>query len=124
MREKVRGLSHFRAKAWLTSGHTVSKSPAKDSSLAPVCSRLVPAPHLLLIAHTCLELLLTADKFKYTLGLEIRGQIRLVEGKEKIAGQRVMIQRNPEASLEENISGEGHSRHGPEQKRRGERTSY
>lgn len=114
----------MRAKAWLTSGCTVSKGPAKDSRLAPVSSCLDPAPDLLLIAHTCLELLLTADEFKYTLGLEIRGQIRLGKGKEKIAGQRVMMQRSPEASLEENISGGRHSRHAPEQKRRGERTSY
>lgn len=71
-----------------------------------------------------MELLLTADEFKYTLGLEIREQIRLGEGKEKIAGQHVMMQRSPEAFLEEHISGGGHSRHGPEQKRRGERTSY
>lgn len=101
---KVRGLSHLRQGVADLRLYCL-QGPCQDSRLAPISSCLDPAPDLLLIAHTCLELLLTADggsNIRWVWRLE--GQIRLGEGKERIAGQRVMMQRSPEASLEENIS--------------------
>lgn len=117
LNEKARGLSHFRTQTWLTGGHSVSKGPAKESSLVPVSKMPCCSCSWLFIAYTYLELLLTADEFKYTLGLEGREQIRLGKGKEKTAGQLIMRQKSPEASLEEHISVGGHSRHGFEHKK-------